>query len=55
MTRTDYNLSPTGDSYDVNGTLFGQLVNYCQASQYSHDCMGRFNQLRFNQSLNTNG
>jgi len=55
MARTDYNLSPDGDAYDVNGTLFGQLINTCQSSEYSHDCMGRFNQLRYNQSLSTNG
>lgn len=55
MTRTDYNLSPSGDAYDVNGTLFGQLINTCQAAGYSNECMGAFNQLRFNQSLNTNG
>ena len=55
MARTDFNLSPTGDAYDVNGTLFGQLINYCQPQQYSNDRMGQFNQLRFNQSLATNG
>lgn len=55
MARTDYALSPSGDAYTVNGTLFGQLVDDCQSSDYSLDCMGKFNQRRFNQSLSTNG
>lgn len=55
MARIDFNLSPSGDAYDVNGTLFGQLINDCQSADYSHDCMGKFNQQRFNQSLTTNG
>lgn len=55
LSRTDYFLSPTGDAYSVNGTLFGELVNSCGSQGFSQDCMAKYNQKRFNESLATNG
>lgn len=55
LARTDYALSPTGDSYSVNGTLFGEMVNSCGNQNFGAECMAKYNQKRFNESLNTNG
>lgn len=55
LSRTDYFLSPTGDSFEMNGTLFGEMVNTCGDEAFSGECMAMYNQKRFNESLATNG
>lgn len=55
LARTDYALSPTGDAYTVNGSLFGEMMDTCANQDFSLECMAKYNKLRFNESLNTNG
>ncbi|KAI7469716.1 Cloroperoxidase [Hortaea werneckii] len=55
LARTDYALSPTGDAYTVNGTLFGEMIDTCADQKFSLECMAKYNKQRFNESLNTNG
>lgn len=54
MTRNDYYLSPTGDAYNVNATLFGYMNDYCNG-EFTLACMGPYMGSRYNQSLATNG
>ncbi|KAF2766508.1 Cloroperoxidase [Teratosphaeria nubilosa] len=55
LARTDYALSPAGDVYTVNGSLFGQMINTCSDEGFSLKCMAKYDQQRYNESLNTNG
>ncbi|KAH9825695.1 heme-thiolate peroxidase aromatic peroxygenase like protein [Teratosphaeria destructans] len=55
LARTDYALSPTGDAYTVNGSLFGQMIDTCSDEGFSLPCMAKYDQQRFNESLTTNG
>lgn len=54
MARTDYFLSPTGDAYSVNATLFSYMANYCNGD-LTLECMGPYMGSRYNQSITTNG
>lgn len=55
LSRTDFALSPSGDAYSLNGTLFGDMVDACGGQNFGAECMAKHNQRRFNDSLNTNG
>lgn len=54
IARTDYFLSPVGDSYSVNETLFNYWNDYCDGD-FTLECMGPYQGARYNQSLATNG
>ena len=54
MARNDYYLSPTGDNYNVNATLFGYMTDFCEGS-FTLACMGPYMGSRYNQSKSTNG
>lgn len=54
IARTDYYLSPTGDSYSVNASLFNYWNEYCDGD-FTLACMGPYMGSRYNQSIATNG
>lgn len=54
IARNDYYLSPTGDSYSVNATLFEYMTEFC-GGVYDLDCMGPYMGARYNQSKAENG
>lgn len=55
MARTDTYLSPDGDAYTVNGTLFGEMIDTCASQGFSAECMGVYTHKRWQESLETNG
>jgi hypothetical protein len=54
MTRTDFFLSPDGDSYSVNATLFNYWNEFCNGL-FTLECMGPYMRSRYDQSRSTNG
>ncbi|SMR45458.1 unnamed protein product [Zymoseptoria tritici ST99CH_3D1] len=54
ITRTDYYLSPNGDNYSVNETLFNYWNDFCNGD-FTLECMGPYMRSRYDQSLHTNG
>lgn len=54
IARNDYYLSPTGDAYNVNATLFEYMTKFCDGV-YDLDCMGPYMGSRYNQSKAENG
>ncbi|MCJ1471352.1 hypothetical protein MMC07_010000 [Pseudocyphellaria aurata] len=54
LTRNDYFLSPSGDNYSFNGTLFAMMQQTCQGN-FDRDCMALYKYQRYTQSLADNG
>lgn len=54
LTRNDYFLSPVGDNYKFNATLFGFMQTTCQGN-FNRKNLARYRSQRYQQSLADNG
>jgi len=54
LTRNDYFLSPVGDDYKFNGTLFGYMQDTCQGN-FNRENLALYRYQRYKQSLADNG